>query len=94
MVASTSAMMVWKSKKCMNPLGSLLFPEKSDLQLKRQTRSYNDGKAKLPVPGYGTLAVNLLARSWNDATNLQNAPTIGAAKSAANTWARSLKFKY
>ena len=94
MVASTSAMLVWKSKKCMNPLGKLLFPEKPDIPLKMSTRSDHECKAKLPVPGHGTLAGNLLARAWNDATELQNASTIGTAKSASKSWARSLNFRH
>ena len=91
MVASTTATMVWKSKKCMDPLGSLLFPEKTPMNM--ALRSSVCDKAKIPVPGYSTLAVNLMARAWNDAPNLQNASTLGAAKTAAKTWARSFKIK-
>ena len=78
----------------MNPLGKLLFPEKPNNPLKMPTRSDHECKAKIPVPGYSTLAGNLLARAWNDATELQNASTMGAAKSASKSWARSLNFRY
>jgi len=89
MVASTSALMVWKSRMRMDPIGSLLFPktDTSSALEKVSTRSKDIDKAKLPVPGYGTLAANLLARAWNEAPNLQNASTLGAAKSAAEAWA-------
>ena len=95
MVASTSAIMVWKSRARMDPLGSLLFPNTalSSALEKMSTRSTENNKAKLPVPGYGTLAANLLARAWNEVPNLQDASNPGAAKSAAKSWARSLKFK-
>ena len=95
MVASTSAIMVWKSKMSMDPLGSLIFPNTviSNSPGKMSTRSTVSNKAKLPVPGFDTLAVNLMARAWNESPNLQNASTLGAAKSAAKMWSRSLKFK-
>ena len=34
--------------------------------------------------------VNLMARAWNSATELQTATTLGAAKSAARKWACNL----
>ena len=93
MVASASALMVWKSKRCMNPLGSLLFPPKVENPIsKMELRSSNSDKATLPVPGYNTLAANILARIWNEAPKLQHASSVGAAKSAAHEWARTLKF--
>ena len=58
--------------------------------VKTSTRSENSNKAKTPVPGSGVLAANLLARAWNEAPLLQNAPNLGATKSAAQKWARSL----
>ena len=91
MVASSSAIMLWKSKMRMDPLGSLIFPNSNGEKF--FTRSTVSNKAKLPVPGFNTLAVNHMARAWNDAPNLQNASTLGAAKSAARMWSRSLKFK-
>ena len=94
MVASASAITIWKSKMWMDPLGSLLFLSKMVNPPKNMTtRSENSNHAKPPVPGYGILAANLLARTWNEATQLQNAPSLGAAKSAARKWARSLQFK-
>ena len=94
MVASSCATMVWKSKMWMDPLGSLLFPtQMTNASRKMSTRSETSNRARLPVPGSGTVAANLLARAWNDAPYLQNAPTLGAAKLAARKWARSIQFK-
>ena len=79
----------------MDPLGSLLFPktDMSKLAEKMITRSSDSKNDKLPVPGHGPLAANHLASAWNEVPNLQNASTLGAAKSAAKMWARSLKFR-
>ena len=94
MVASTSATMVWKSKQWNDPLGKLLFHNDTNIPVPNMTtRSANCNSAKLPVPGCNNLAANLLARTWNEAKTLQNATTIGAAKSAARSWARSLQIK-
>ena len=54
------------------------------------TQSDND-KARLPVPGYCNLAANLLARAWNEETNLRNSTSFSFAKLAASNWARSLQ---
>ena len=92
MVASVSATMVWKSKMLMDPLGSLLFPTPStDSSEKMVLRSANSGNAKSPVPGYGALAANLLARAWNHAPDLQGATSLKAAKAAARRWAQTIK---
>ena len=77
-VASTSIVMVWKSKRLNDPLGKILFPEKNSL---RPIRSINANKATQPVPGNRTLATNLMARAWNDARDLHDVETLGAAKS-------------
>ena len=69
MVAATSATRVWKSKKWMDPLGCLLFPPQIS-SMNMPTRSENSTKAKIPVPGFGVLAANLLARAWNEASPL------------------------
>ena len=87
MVASQTAVMVWKSLKARDPLGTRLFPSRTIL---RSTRSINSNKATQRVPGNNTLAVNLMARAWNSATELQTATTLGAAKSAARKWACNL----
>ena len=74
MVASASAVLVWKSKKCMNPLGLLLFPPKTENPLsKMELRSSNSDNAKQAVPEYSTLAANILARIWNEAPKLRHA---------------------
>ena len=87
MVASQTAVMVWKSQKAKDPLGTRLFPNRT---ISRTTRSINSNKATQRVPGNNTLAVNLMARAWNSATELQTATTLGAAKSAARKWACNL----
>ena len=46
--------------------------------------------AKLPAPGNDNLSANLLARAWNESTELQNAKTLGAAKKVAQKWSKSL----
>ena len=87
MVASQTAVTVWKSQKAKDPLGKRLFPERT---ISRSTRSINGKKATQKVPGNNTLAVNLMAKAWNSATELQTATTLGAAKSAARKWACKL----
>ena len=77
MVASTSATMVWKSKAWNDPLGSLLFPTNPVQNV--STRSENNGKAKLPVPGCSALAANCLARAWNEMPELKNTQNLGTA---------------
>jgi hypothetical protein len=87
MVASQTALMVWKSYKAKDPLGRNLFPNRTII---RPTRSINSLKATQPVPGYQTLAANLMARAWNSSTELQTVTTIGAAKTVARKWASNL----
>ena len=87
MVASQTALMVWKSNKARDPLGRKLFPKRSII---RATRSINCVKAIQPVPGNNTLAANLMARTWNSSSELQAVTTIGAARSVARKWAQNL----
>ena len=87
MVASQTALMVWKSNKAKDPLGRKLFPKRSII---RATRSINCVKAIQPVPGNNTLAANLMARTWNSSSELQAVTTIGAARSVARKWAQNL----
>ena len=95
MVAAASATMVWKSKTLMDPLGSLLFPIKTASPTKNMVlRSDLCPNAKQPVPGYGNLAANLLARAYNEVPNFHNVTTLGAAKTAAKNWAKSLQFNF
>ena len=69
------------------------FPSpNTDYSKKMCLRSTKSDMAKPPVPGYGTLAANLLARAWNQAPELQSATTLGAAKTAARKWAKSIQF--
>ena len=53
MVASQTAVMVWKSQKARDPLGTRLFPNRTIL---RTTRSINSNKATQRAPGNNTLA--------------------------------------
>ena len=87
MVASSAAVMVWKSKQSRDPLGCCLFPKRSSV---RPTRSKNAHKATQPVPGNKTLAANLMARCWNNATELHEVKTLGEAKTTARKWASNL----
>ena len=89
MVASASAVMVWKSKRFMDSLGRRFFSlENKSSSI--NTRSSKSDKIKIPVPGFPNLAVNLLATAWNENTNLRTATTLGCAKKAAKNWAKSL----
>ena len=91
MVAYTSAVTVWKSKKWTDPLSRVLFTKKvTSVSEGVSTRSVNSCKANLPVPGCRTLAANLLARLWNKSPEIQNAETLGAAKKAASKLSKSL----
>ena len=92
MIAYTSAVTIWKSKMSMDPLGSKLFPSKM-INPSRNivTRSKSSNQAKAPVPGCSILAVNLLARTWNESSELQSAKNLNAAKRAARKWASSLQ---
>ena len=37
-----------------------------------------------------TLSTNIMARMWNEVPGLQNATTLGAAKSLAKKWAKDI----
>ena len=86
-VASITAVTVWKSKQSMDPLGQCLFKEHNS---SRSTRSTASNEIRAPVPGYPMLSTNIMARVWNDNPELQSAPTISAAKSAAYKWSKGL----
>ena len=43
-----------------------------------------------PVPGYPTLAVNVMARIWNNIPELESASSVGAAMSISRKWARTI----
>ena len=89
MMATASAQMAWKSKQYMDPLGNRLFSggNTTDINL----RSSNSNKIKTPVPGYPNVAINLMAMAWNESIDLQSATTIGSARKAAKTWAKSIQ---
>ena len=90
-VASTTAVTVWKAKTFMDPLGQRIFREKSNLQCTRSVTTHNTTKdIGLPVPGYPALSTNIMARIWNTVPGLQDASTLGAAKSLAKKWAKEI----
>ena len=71
----------------MNPLGQCLFQEKACL---KTTRSENSTNIRPPVPGYQTLASNVMARVWNSVSGLHTASTLGAAKEISRKWAKDI----
>ena len=77
-VAAITATTVWKSKKSMNPLGQCLFHERLSLKF---TRSTTSKEIPLHVPGYSLLATNTMVRVWSNIPELQNAVTLGEARS-------------
>ena len=80
----------WTIQKS-KPVIQTTVPTQSNSIEKMCLRSANSGNAKLPVPGYGNLAANLLARTWNQAPELQSAITLRAAKTAARKWAQTIQ---
>ena len=71
-----------------NPLRKRLFPVQDTNLNSVHTRSSKSDKLQMPVPGYPTLAVNLMATAWNETPELRNSRTLGSAKAAANKWAK------
>ena len=71
----------------MDPLGQRIFQENPRLQCTRSVTSKDIG---LPVPGYPTLSTNIMARIWNAVPGLEQATTLGAAKSLAKKWAKEI----
>ena len=86
-VASVMATTVWKSRHFMDPLGCCLFQEKPNI---RFTRFVNSKEIRPPVPGYPNLATNVMAHVWNNIPELQNAQTLGAARSISQKWAKQI----
>ena len=56
----------------------------------KHTRSVTSNKICDPVPGYDTLATNLMARVWNDIPELHDAPNLSAAKRISRKWAQGI----
>ena len=81
------AVLAWKSKQEMNPLGVRLFSTKVTV---KNTRLASSSDISPPVPGFQTLPLNLLAKVWNNVPGLQAATTLGAAKILARKWARTI----
>ena len=86
-VASIMALTVWKSKQSMDPLGYCLFQENPSI---KSTRSKSSKEIRPPVPGYPTMAANVMARVWNSVPGLENASSVGAAKALSRKWAKSI----
>ena len=85
--ASIMAVMLWKSKQEMNPLGVCIFSEKTH---KKYTHLAESNKVSPTVPGFHTLPSNIMTRIWNSVPELQTATTLGKAKSIARLWARTI----
>ena len=81
------ALTVWKSKQCMDPLGYCLFQENPS---NRSTRSKSSKEIRPPVPGYPTMAANVMARVWNSVPGLEDASSVGAAKAVSRKWAKGI----
>ena len=71
----------------MDPLGQCLFKDQLNL---RPTRSVTSDMIHPPVPGYPTLATNIMARIWNNIPELHSASTLAAAKKISNNWAKKI----
>ena len=84
------AVTVWKSKNYMNPLGQCLFQNFKKGPSVRSTRSQFTNDICLPVPGFPTLASNIMAKIWNSVPELQRAATLGAAKAISPKWAKEI----
>ena len=84
------AVLVWKSKQAMNPLGVLLFSKKENARITRLAESENICP---PVPGYQTLPSNIMARIWNSIPGLQTASSLGSVKTLVKKWAQTMSNK-
>ena len=72
----------------MDQLGKCLFQENS---ISRPgLRSETSKEIRPPVPGYPTMAANVMSKVWNSAPGLQNASSLGAAKAISKNWAKTL----
>ena len=87
-VASIMATTLWKSKQSMDQIGKCLFEEKPFSGPER--RSHTSKEIRPPVPGYPTLAANVMSRVWNSVPGLENASSLGAAKAISKKWAKSI----
>ena len=80
-VSVTMASSIWKARKEMNTLGSII---ESKHALKN-TRSVTRLNLCQPVPGHPEVAANKLAQIWN-AMNLNKAKTLSSAKASVHEW--------
>ena len=71
----------------MNPLRKRLFSGKEN---KRNTRFTESKNISPPVPGFHMLPSNQMARIWNTVPGLQTVTTLGAAKTLARNWAKTI----
>ena len=86
-VASITAVTVWKAKQSMNPLGKRLFQERKST---KSTRLESSNQIRPPVPGFPNVALNIMARVWNDVPDLHSASSLSAAKAISRKWANNL----
>ena len=75
-VACIAAVTVWKCRQSMDSLGQCLFKDRLNL---KSTRSANSHMIRPPVPGYPSLATNVMARIWNNIPELHSASNLTAA---------------
>ena len=72
----------------MDSLGNCLFQEKP---ISRPgLRSETSKEIRPPVPGYPTMAANVMSKVWNSVPGLETASSLGAAKSISKEWAKTL----
>ena len=80
-VSETMACSIWKALNEKNPLGLIYQNSVPTIY----TRSSNDSKLCLPIPGHPEAASNKLAQAWN-LMNLSSAKTLGSARALARIW--------
>ena len=86
-VACITATTIWKSKQSMDSLGNCLFQEKP---ISRPGLRSETSKGICPsVPGYPTMATNVMSKVWNSAPGLETASSLGAAKAISKEWAKT-----
>ena len=89
-VGSIIATTVWKTKQSMNPIGKRLFQERTIPEDCPVLRSQSSKNIRPPVPGYPNLALNIMAKVWNDIPELQSAKTLGGARTISHNLDRKL----
>ena len=81
------AVLTWKCKQKMNPLGARLFSDKAKM---KNTRFAESNNICPPVPGFKFLPSNLMAKVWNSVPGIQTSRTLGEVKTLARKWAKTI----